>query len=142
MVFASWVEDTFGINTIDLNEPTQFSQTWRADSRNAFQAKEIRPEYKLINTGPVSTFPNYSRARRNERAVPLVKEKTAISPESVATFVIPGRRARICDQKRSGFSLHPHEEIKYKLIDVQLDKAIIVNMQKPDAQIEIGLLAP
>jgi hypothetical protein len=34
------------------------------------------------------------------------------------------------------------EEIKYKLVDVQPDKAIIVNTQQPDALIEIGFAAP
>jgi len=34
------------------------------------------------------------------------------------------------------------EEIKYKLVDVQPAKAVIVNMQKPNAPIEIGFTAP
>jgi len=34
------------------------------------------------------------------------------------------------------------EEIKYKLVDVQPDKAVIVNMQKPNVPIEIGFAAP
>jgi len=38
--------------------------------------------------------------------------------------------------------LPPHEEIKYNLLDVQPDKAVIVNTQKPDEQIDIGLLNP
>jgi hypothetical protein len=38
--------------------------------------------------------------------------------------------------------LKPQEEIKYKLVDVQPTKAVIVNMQKPNERIEIGLLSP
>jgi len=34
------------------------------------------------------------------------------------------------------------EEIKYKLVDVQPDKTVIVNMQKPNARIKIGFAAP
>jgi len=34
------------------------------------------------------------------------------------------------------------EEIKYKLVDEQPDKTVIVNMQKPNARIEIGFAAP
>jgi hypothetical protein len=38
--------------------------------------------------------------------------------------------------------LLPVEQIKYKLVDVQPAKAVIVNTQKPNAQIEIGFAAP
>jgi hypothetical protein len=34
------------------------------------------------------------------------------------------------------------EEIKYKLVDVQPDKAVIMNTQKSNAPIEIGFGAP
>ena len=43
-------------------------------------------------------------------------------------------------RKEQEFSLPPHEEIKYKLVDVQPDKAVIVNTQKPEERIDIGLL--
>ncbi len=34
------------------------------------------------------------------------------------------------------------EEIKYKLVDVQLAKAVIVNTHEPNAPIDIGFAAP
>jgi hypothetical protein len=40
------------------------------------------------------------------------------------------------------FSLNRVEEIKYKLVDVQPAKAVIVNTQKPNEPIEIGFGAP
>jgi hypothetical protein len=36
----------------------------------------------------------------------------------------------------------PLEEIKYKLVDVQPDKAVIMNTQKPNEPIEIGFANP
>jgi hypothetical protein len=33
-------------------------------------------------------------------------------------------------------------QTRYKLIDVQPDRAVIVQTQKPDERIEVGLLAP
>jgi len=73
----------------------------------------------------------------------LVKEKVAISPESVATFAyLWGERREFEVRKDQEFSLKPQEEIKYKLIDVQPTKAVIVNNQKPNEPIEIGLLGP
>ena len=73
----------------------------------------------------------------------LIKEKVAISPESVATFVyLWGERREFEVRKDQEFSLKPQEEIKYKLVDVQPTKAVIVNNQKPNEPIEIGLLGP
>jgi hypothetical protein len=40
------------------------------------------------------------------------------------------------------FSLKSVEEINYKLLDVQLNKAVIVNTQKPNARIESGFAPP
>jgi hypothetical protein len=38
--------------------------------------------------------------------------------------------------------LHPIDEIKYKLVNVQSAKAVIVKTQNSNAPIEIGFAAP
>jgi hypothetical protein len=38
--------------------------------------------------------------------------------------------------------LKPVEEIKYKLVDVESTKAVIVNTERPNEPIEIGFAAP
>jgi len=38
--------------------------------------------------------------------------------------------------------LNPAQQIKYKLVNVQQAKAVIVNTQQPNAPIEIGFAAP
>jgi len=38
--------------------------------------------------------------------------------------------------------LSPVAQIKYKLVNVQQAKAVIVNTQQPNAPIEIGFAAP
>ncbi len=72
----------------------------------------------------------------------LVKEKRATSPESVANFLYTwaGSEQAFAVKKDQEFSLKPLPEIKYKLLDVQPDKAIIINTQKPNDKIEIGVL--
>ncbi len=73
----------------------------------------------------------------------LVKERIMTSPESVANFVyLWGGRREFAVKKEQQFSLKPDEQIKYKLIDVQPAKALIVNIQKPNEPIEVGLLNP
>jgi hypothetical protein len=75
--------------------------------------------------------------------VTLVKGVVATSPQSVATFVYTwGGRREFEVRKDQEFSLKPIEQIKYKLIDVEPNKAVIVNTQNPNLPIEIGFTAP
>ncbi len=81
--------------------------------------------------------------QQSHAQVTLVKGKVATSPQSVATFVYTwGGRREFEVRKDQEFSLKPNEQIKYKLVDVQPDKAVIVNTQQPNAPIEIGFAAP
>src|SRR5207245_8511959 len=76
----------------------------------------------------------------------LIKEKVAMSPESVGTFVYTwGGRQEFQVRKDQEFSLKPQMQIKYKLVDVDPAKAVMVNTQntqKPNEPIEIGLFNP
>ena len=79
----------------------------------------------------------------NDVQVTLVKGKVATSPQSVATFGYTwGGRREFEVRKDQEFSLKPNEEIKYKLVEVQPSRAVIVNTEDPGAPIEIGFAAP
>ncbi len=81
--------------------------------------------------------------QQSHAQVTLVKGRVAISPQSVATFLYTwGGRREFEVRKDQGFSLKPMEEIKYKLVDVRPDKAVIVNTRKPGPTIEIGFTKP
>jgi len=65
------------------------------------------------------------------------------SPESVAHFVYAwGGLREFAVRKEQEFSLKPEEQVRYKLVDVQSAKAVVVNTQKPNEPIEVGLLTP
>ena len=143
-VFASRIKDKFGINTIDQTEPTQFLKVGdvirgtdfkivkftEKRERNRYGMREDVSELLLEHT-------------ENDVQVTLVKGKVATSPQSVATFVYTWRGRREFEvRKDQEFSLKPMEEIKYKLVEVQPAKAVIVNTEKPNAPIEIGFAAP
>ena len=74
----------------------------------------------------------------------------ACAPESVSSVVLLLLPSFVCIPVHSWllaenlkkFSLNRVEEIKYKLVDVQPAKAVIVNTQKPNEPIEIGFGAP
>jgi hypothetical protein len=143
-MFSSWVGDTFAINTIDLKQPTQFIKIGDIIAGTRFKIMKFTEKYQPDKYGTdidVSELTLEHEANKDQLI--LVKEKVAISPESVATFVYSwGERREFQVRKDQEFSLKPREEIKYKLIDVKPTKAVIVNPQKPNEPIEIGLIAP
>jgi hypothetical protein len=144
LVFASRTEDTFGINTIDLKQPTQFVKVGDNIAGTPFRVAKFVEKFERNQYGTnidVSEL-TLENNETHERLV-LVKERVAISPGSIATFVYTwkGRREFVV-KKDQEFSLPPESDIKYKLIDVQPTKAVITSSEKPEAPIEIGLLGP
>jgi hypothetical protein len=143
-MFSSRTGNTFGINSIDLSEPTQFLKV----------GETVRgTDFKIVNFTEKSARSQYGtnddvselllEHQHTHVQVTLVKGKVATSPQSVATFVYTwGGRREFEVRKDQEFSLKPLEDIKYKLVDLQPDKAVIVNTQQPDVPIEIGFAAP
>ena len=144
LVFASWVDDTFAINTNDLKEPTQFLKRGDPIRGTKFRLVKFIEKYEANKYGTridVSELTLENQETREQ--LNLVKEKIMISPESVANFVYAwGGGREFAVKKDQEFSLKPEEQIKYKLVDVQSAKAVIVNTQKPNEPIEVGLLTP
>lgn len=144
MVFASWVEKDYAINTIDLKEPTQFLKIGDKIRGTRFKLIKFTEKHELNKYGTDLDVSELTlQHEETGEQMTLVKEKTAISPESVANFVyFWGGEREFPVRKDQEFSLPPHEEIKYKLVDVQPDKAIVVNIQRPDERIDIALSGP
>ena len=144
LVFASWVDDTFAINTNDLKEPTQFLKLGGPIRGTKFRLLRFTEKFEPNRYGTKIDVSELTLENRETREqLNLVKEKIMISPESVATFVYAwGAGREFAVKKDQEFSLKPEEQIKYKLVDVQSAKAVIVNTQKPSEPIEVGLLTP
>jgi hypothetical protein len=144
LVFASWVGDTFAINTSDLKEPTQFLKL--GDPIRGTKFKLVKFEEKSEQNKYGTTIDVSELTLENQEThepLSLVKEKIMISPESVANFVYNwGEVREFAVKKDQEFSLKPEEQIKYKLVDVQPGGAVIVNTQKSNERIQIGLLIP
>jgi hypothetical protein len=144
LIFSSWMGDTFGINTIDLRQPTQFLKIGDTIKGTRFKIVKFTEKYEQNKYG-TNVDLSELRLENNEtkEKLTLIKEKVAMSPESVATFVYNwGEHREFQVRKEQEFSLKPEEQVKYKLIDVQPAKAVILNTQKPDAPIEIGPFPP
>jgi len=142
LIFSSWMGDTYQINTIDFNQPTEFLKVGDTIKGTRFKIAKFVKKYEPNKYGTnVDVSELTLEQEETKQQLTLVKEKVAISPESVATFVYTwGGRREFQVRKDQEFSLKPQEQIKYKLIDIGPAKAVIVNSQREDEPIEIGLL--
>jgi hypothetical protein len=141
------VGDTFAINTIDMAEPTQFLRIGETIAGTRFKVVKFTPKYSANQYGTTVDVSELTLQHEDTKEqLSLTKEKVAISPESVVTFeyswpcTAPARDFIV--RRDQEFSLKPNEDIKYKLVDVQPTKAVIVNTRDPDKPLDIGLLSP
>ncbi len=145
LIFSSSVGDSYAINNIDTSIPTQFRKVGDLVTGTKYKITGYTEKY---DTDQYGTRIDVSELKLEQIGthdqVTLVKEKRATSPESVANFLYTwnGADQTFSVKKDQEFTLKPLEEIKYKLLDVQRDKAIISNTQKPDEKIEIPILKP
>jgi hypothetical protein len=144
LVFASWVNDTFALNTNDLKEPTQFLKVGDSIRGTKFKIVRFVEKHETNKYGTkIDVSELLLENRETREQLSLVKEKIMISPASVVNFVyFWGERREFAVKKDQEFSLKPEEQIKYKLVDVQPAKAVIVKTQEPHELIEVGLLRP
>jgi hypothetical protein len=145
LVFASVTLDTFTINTTDLKEPTQFLKIGDIISGTRFRLAKYTPKTDVnpATGGELDVSELTLEHVETGEQVTLVKEKTMTSPQAVATFVyLWGDRREFVIKKGQEFSLPPETAIRYKLLDVTPDRAVIVNTQKPDERIEVSPLTP
>src|SRR6266487_1117399 len=143
-VFSSRTQNQFGINTIDLSEPTQFLKVGDVIRGTDFKIVKFTEKRERNQYGTNEDISELFLEHQGTHVqVTLVKGEVATSPQSVATFVYTWRgRQEFEVRKDQEFSLKPMEEIKYKLVDVQPAKAVIINTQKPNQPIEVGPAPP
>jgi hypothetical protein len=139
-ILSSWVGGRFALNTIDQSEPTQFLKMGDIIRGTNFKIIKFTEKHDRNQYGTKTDVSELLLEHQETKVqITLVKEKVATSPQSVATMVYTwGGRHEFEVRKDQEFSLKPIDQIKYKLVDVQPDKAVIVNTQKPNEPIEIG----
>ncbi|HMJ05601.1 MAG TPA: Amuc_1099 family pilus-like system protein [Chthoniobacterales bacterium] len=146
LVFASRTGDTFTINTTDLKEPTQFVKIGETVAGTRFKVVNYTEKHQVnpATSGEDDVSELTLENEESKERLTLVKEKTMISPKSIGTFVYTwgGAPRELTIKNEQEFSLPPETAIRYKLIDVQPGRAVVVDTQKPEQRIEIGLLNP
>ncbi|HXA08492.1 MAG TPA: Amuc_1099 family pilus-like system protein [Chthoniobacterales bacterium] len=141
LIFASSVGDTYAINSVDRQMPTQFLQIGELVAGTKYKLADYAEKYDTNKYGTAIDVSELTLEQVDSHdRVTLVKERRTTSPESVANFLYTwgGAEQSFAVRKDQEFSLKPLEQIKYKLLDVQPDKAVIIDTQKPNEKIEIG----
>jgi hypothetical protein len=106
--------DTFGINAIDLKQPTQFLKVGDTIAGTRFKIVKFNEKHETnaATSGDVDVSELLLEHTETHAQLTLVKEKVAMSPESVATFIYTwGERREFQVRKDQEFSLKPQEEI-------------------------------
>jgi hypothetical protein len=145
LIFSSSVGDTYALNHADLSKPTQFLHLGEMVKGTKFKLKDFTEKFETDKYGTrVDASELLLEQVDTHDLVKLVKEKRTTSPESVANFLYGwgGTEQAFAVKKDQEFSLKPQAETKYKLENVEPDKAIIINIQKPNEKIEIGPVKP
>jgi len=145
LIFSSSVGDTYAINSVDRRMPTQFLKIGELVAGTKYKLTGYTEKFDVDKYGTNVDVSELTLEQVDTHdAVTLVKEKRATSPESVANFLYTwnGAEESFAVKKDQEFSLKPQEDISYKLLDVQPDKAIIIDTQQPNEKIEIGPMKP
>jgi hypothetical protein len=144
LVFASWVNETFALNTNDLKEPTQFLKIGDLVRGTKFRIAKFVEKYEVNKYGTKIDVSELTlENQETHEQLSLVKERIMTSPESVANFVYLWRgRLEFAVKKDQEFSLKPEAQTKYKLVDVSPAKAVVINIQKPNELIDIAPVTP
>lgn len=144
LVFASWMNGSFALNTNDLKAPTQFLKIGDSVRGTKFRIAKFVEKYDVNKYGTKVDVSELTLVNEEtHEQLQLVKEKIVTSPESVANFVYLWRgKLEFAVKKDQEFSLKPEAQTKYKLVDVSATKAVVINIQKPNELIDIVPVAP
>jgi len=123
----------FQINTVDVRQPSQFVKI--GDPIAGTKFKVVSFSYKTVpnpNTG-ITTDVSELTVQNGETGdnVVLVLEKIVDSPDSYALFRYLWNNTQFQVKKDKEFALLPETNLRYKLIDIKEDEALI---QTPTGQ--------
>jgi hypothetical protein len=117
----------FQINTLDLNQASQFVHFGDLIPGTKFKIMKFEPKTALDNsTGSQADVAELTIQNIEEGVnVVLVLNQPANSPDSYADFRYTWNNTELTVKKGKPFSLLPEPEVQYKLIDITDDSAVI-----------------
>lgn len=132
---------TFTINSLDADTRTQFKQLGDTIDINEipYTLKEYEPKSTVVNQieRDISELTLLDEATGD--TIVLVRDQETDSPSSFALFVNLMDAQEFEVQLEDAFKLPQDEEIKYKLVDIAEDRAVIQNVETGEKHTVPGL---
>lgn len=121
---------TYQINAITAHRPSQFLKMGDLIAGTKFKITKFEQK-KITNANDVIQDVSELTVENSETGgkVIMVLEKLADSPDSYALFKYLWNNTELKVKKEKEFSLTPEDNIQYKLIDIQEQKALIENLK-------------
>jgi len=120
----------FQINTLDVKQPTQFVKIGEMITGTKFKMMSFKQKMVIDSNGVEKDVSELTlENQENKASVALVVDVIANSPESYAQFRNLWAKKEFAVKKDGEFTIEPDQETKYKLIDIQDNKALIGAVQ-------------
>lgn len=135
-------EHTFEINTVDVNQPTQFLAMGDAIPNTKYKIVGYEEKHKKDDNGIDKDVSELAiQNTETGKKVILVVGETVNDPDSFAQFRYLWKKPPLSFPVKldATFTIEPEPDVTYKLIDITKDQATIEN-QKTSKQIVIPVL--
>ncbi|MGB8354415.1 MAG: Amuc_1099 family pilus-like system protein [Chthoniobacteraceae bacterium] len=118
--------DSYQINTVDLNQPSQILKIGDQIVGTKFKLIKFEPKSMTDSNGIDHNISELTIQNTETGAqVVLIYDKQADSPDSYAVFKYLWNNTQITVKKDQEFVLKPEVDVKYKLIDINDQEAVI-----------------
>ncbi len=134
--------ETFTINTRDLSSPTQFLKLGDAVAGTAYKVTSYEPKSVEKDSGltvDVSEL-TVQNQETNEKIV-LVYDQEVNYPTGFALFQYLWDGSEFQVKKNESFSVPPEPDVKYKLVDIG-DEEALIQRASSDEEIQVPALKP
>jgi len=131
LLFASYTDGDFAINTLDVKQPTQFLKVGDQIAGTPYKItgfeakKEINPSTGAEKDVSELTIENTETGKK----IVLVVNVIVNSPDSFALFNYEWNKTQFQKKKDEEFILEPETDVTYKLIDIESGQAVLENLK-------------
>lgn len=131
LLFASYTDGDFAINTLDVSQPTQFRKLGDQITGTPYKIvgfeKKKKTNIKTDAEEDVSELA-IENTETGKRVV-LVVAVIVNSPDSFAIFHYDWNNTQFQRKKDEEFTLEPEKDVVYKLVDIESGQAVLENLK-------------
>jgi len=120
---------TFAINTRDLHGPTQFLKIGDMIAGTTYKIVKFEPKTETKNDMEMDVSELTIENQESGQKIILVNDKEVNDPTVYALFKYLWDGSQFKVRKLDSFSVKPEDNVKYKLIDISDNEAVIENTQ-------------